>query len=221
LTIDYVPKQGRNLDMAFHTRAVMLLDGDLSWCQEVTIRLSAEHIASRWGSTPACVQRLSESTRFDAVLLDVDTLGAGTARVLVRDLVCSTPAPVVVAWGGSLDASAGFALGRLGVRLLLARRPRPSEVMDVLTHALSTPPTFEPQIRGLVGHFSLGRVVGTVRHLLAEQALGLKFDNRTHAAELLHVSRQAVQQLLRRHPSVRPKKRSPRASPVSRVRRAG
>jgi DNA-binding NtrC family response regulator len=48
-----------------------------------------------------------------------------------------------------------------------------------------------------VGHESLQRVQASVKRAMVERALALAADNRTNAARLLGVSRQAVQQMIR------------------------
>jgi DNA-binding NtrC family response regulator len=49
----------------------------------------------------------------------------------------------------------------------------------------------------MVGSQPLHDIVGGVRRVLVEQALALSGGNKTHAAELLQVTRQAVQHMVR------------------------
>jgi hypothetical protein len=140
-----------------------------------------------------------DTGHFDAALFDVRALPAPEWYHTLERLTSSSPAPVLVAWGDDLTAFDGFHLGRLGVRLLLPRRPAPEQAHRVLREALDARPAFDPHVRAIVGHAPLVEVVDRVRRLFLDQGLGLKRDDRSKTARLLGVSRQAIQQMIRRN----------------------
>lgn len=132
-------------------------------------------------------------------MFDVRSLTAPDWYRALEPLTSGSPAPVLVAWGDDLSAFDGFQLGRLGVRVLLPHRPTPEQAWTVLTEASRTRPTLAPHIRAAVGHATLPEMVDQVRKLFLDQGLALEREDRSKTARLLGVSRQAIQQMIRRH----------------------
>ncbi|HJL15576.1 MAG TPA: hypothetical protein RMH99_07975 [Sandaracinaceae bacterium LLY-WYZ-13_1] len=179
-------------------RDVLVVHDDDRWCRTVRRRLLARDVEVYGVSTVRGLATALAGDRFDAALFDVRALPAPQWYQAVEPLTKASPAPVVVAWGDELTAFDGFHLGRLGVRKLLPRRPTPDQAWQVLCDAVAFRPPFEPHVRAMVGHERVGDVVDEVRGLFLDQGLGLNRDDRSKTARTLGVSRQAVQQMIRR-----------------------
>jgi DNA-binding NtrC family response regulator len=79
--------------------------------------------------------------------------------------------------------------------------PKPlhrDSLSSVIQAALEEPPPLDALASSFVGYASLPDVQGRVRKAMLDQAMALSEGNRSRAAELLGVSRQAVQQSLHR-----------------------
>lgn len=198
-------------------RHVLIVSHHRAWCAAVSDVLWARGVGARSVSSAQAVCAAVETARFDAALLDVRTLPAPAWFHALTTLAHASPAPAVVAWGDRLTSAEGFELGRWGARKLLPRRPRPAEVEAVIAAALQRPPAIEPHLRAYVGHDSLPRMVDRVRALFLDQALGVSRGARPGAAQILGVSRQALQQALRRRE--RAVEASPRRWPMVSVLR--
>lgn len=179
-------------------RHVLVVHDDEAWTRGVAARL-AEHEAELHGARSLhALDAALDARAFDAALFDVRALRSPDWYHALERLGTSSPAPVTVAWGEDLSAYDGFHLGRLGTRLLLPRRPSPDRVWMVLREAVNARPAFDPHVRGMVGHAALSDVVERVRRLYLDQGLGLEREDRSKTARLLGVTRQAVQQMIRR-----------------------
>ncbi len=190
------------MTMPLAIRDVMLLHHELDWCESVSAHLAAEGIATRFCDTRGCVDRCLRSGAFDVALVDFDTFGPRLALEVIERLAHAAPAPAIVAWARRIRPEHAFELGRLGVRKLLQARPRPAKAFEIVSDALAAPLNIEPNLRTLVGHVELIPLMSEVRRVVHTQALGLMRDNQAHAAELLGVTRQAVQQMVRRYAPV-------------------
>jgi len=188
--------------------------------RRVTRRLAERDVSAHAASTLRTVDLALEDTSFDAALLDMRALPAPDWYRAIERLTASSPAPVLVAWGDALTAFDGFHLGRLGVRLLLPRRPPAEQAWTVLREAQRARPAFEPHVRAIVGHAPLADVIDRVRRLFLDQGLGLKRDDRSKTARLLGVTRQAIQQMIKRHAEARDEPARPTELPALRKRRA-
>jgi DNA-binding NtrC family response regulator len=107
------------------------------------------------------------------------------------------PTPAIIAISGRADATEAFALGRIGVRGYLGKPLNLTRFTAVIESVLESSPVLDPHIVALVGHKPFHLILNTVRRVLAEQALALSGGNKTQAAELLSVTRQAVQHMIR------------------------
>jgi DNA-binding NtrC family response regulator len=106
------------------------------------------------------------------------------------------PVPHLLAMIEDASFDEAFALARKGVRHCLAKPISLDELRDTALRAVA-PPTLGPLAAQCVGAQSLHDVIAGVRHAMLEQALARAKGNRTVAAEMLGITRQAVQQMLR------------------------
>lgn len=195
---------------------MLLVCEDARWCRAVTERLRAHELEVWRAESLKGVRYALELAPIDAVLFDVRSLPAPAWFEAVELFGRTSPAPTVVAWGHELTPYEGFQLARLGVRQLVARRPTPEQARGVLAQATAARPVLEPHIRAHVGHEPLPDVIDRVRELFFDQALALTRGHRTRAAQLLGVTRQAVQQRVRSRESA---EESTPAWPSVKVRR--
>jgi DNA-binding response OmpR family regulator len=154
-----------------------------------------------WGNTVVWTTTLAEGLAVaesgpDIVILDVG-LPDGSGVTLAERLSQRRPAPIMIAMSGRASASEAFALGALGVRGYLSKPVSFSELVATIDSILERAPDLSPLLVASVGRRKFQDVQEQVRRTMTEQALALANGNRTEAARLLGVTRQAVQQLIR------------------------
>ncbi len=135
----------------------------------------------------------------DAVLLDV-TLPDGTAFDVLDAIRRREPAPLVVAISGTATPPDAFRLAECGVRAYLQKPFGMTEIRDALRTAARDAPDLVPHLRTTVGRRPLRDVESGVRDRLVREALARSAGSRSAAARLLKISRQHLQQILRRRP---------------------
>lgn len=140
--------------------------------------------------------QLLATHRVSLVILDVrlrNESGIDVAAFATRLI----PAPVVVAVSGAASPGEAFALAQQGVRAYIPKAELASR-MDELVHIMSAAPPLEPLVKAQVGVRSVRQVQEAVRDTMLDQALALEQGNLAGAAKRLGVTRQAVQQMMRR-----------------------
>lgn len=135
------------------------------------------------------------------VLLDV-RLSDGTGIDVAETASKLMPAPLVVAFSGEASAGEAFRLAQLGVRQYLQKPFRLEELDEAIMAAQAGPPVLQPHIAGAVGHLELSTLKSQVRYTMVRQALALTGGNRSAAARMLGVSRQALQHIVRHDASL-------------------
>jgi DNA-binding NtrC family response regulator len=132
----------------------------------------------------------------DLMIVDV-RLPDGDAFSLVELAARAKPSPVVVAVSGEASPEEAFRLGQLGVRAYVAKPFSVESLSAEVEAALRAAPKLEPWVAACVGQTSMRDLQSEVRRVMIDQAIALAEGNRSGAARLLHVSRQAVQQVMR------------------------
>ncbi len=132
----------------------------------------------------------------DLVIIDVRLPDDSAFNVLdsAADL---SPAPVIVAMSGKASPDEAFRLAQLGVRAYLAKPFSIQELADSVEAARNNAPNLEPLITASVGRVPMRELQNEVRRVMVKEALAQTEGSRSGAARLLHVTRQAVQQILR------------------------
>ncbi len=106
------------------------------------------------------------------------------------------PVPLMLVISGEATPLETFRLAKAGVAAYIPK-PINLETFTALIEAvIDSVPDIAPHISGLVGKSSYIDVLRKVRRTMLEQALAKTAGNRVHAARLLDISRQAVQQLI-------------------------
>ena len=132
----------------------------------------------------------------DLILLDV-MLPDGDAFTVLEQALKLTPSPIRIALSGAAKPEEAFRLARYGVRRFLQKPVSLAEIWNAVCEANEAPPDIAPLVQESVGHVSLKDLTGSVRTVAIRQALAIARGNRTGAARILQVTRQAVQQMLR------------------------
>lgn len=130
------------------------------------------------------------------LVLDIG-LPDGRGLAVAEEAVRRRPTPAIIAISADITPREAFQLGKLGVRGFVEKPLRLTSVMATIETVLAEAPRIEPHLVGLVGTRPFHEILAGVRAVLAEQALAMSGGNRTKAAELLSVTRQAVQQMIR------------------------
>jgi DNA-binding NtrC family response regulator len=139
----------------------------------------------------------------DLMIVDV-RLPDDTALGVIEAASKVSPVPLKVAISGEASPEEAFELARRGVRAYLPKPFTLQELSDAVMDASREIPELELLVAELVGHVPMREVQGHVRKVMVEQALTLSSGSRSGAARLLDVTRQAVQQMVRRaQPSTR------------------
>jgi DNA-binding NtrC family response regulator len=154
-----------------------------------------------WGANAQCVRTLHDAIAacaqpFELLVLDAH-LPDGSGVTLAEFASRMRPAPLVFAVTSRSAASEAFRMAQLGA---VAHLQKPATVEDLtvtLDQVLSRPPEFMPHLIAAVGRVNFREVLDRVRRAMAEQALAMAAGNKTGAARLLGITRQAVQQLIR------------------------
>lgn len=154
-----------------------------------------------WGAEVTLATTLAFATDvldrgFELVILDVG-LPDGSGVSLAEKAATLRPAPLIVVFSGNATAEEAFRLGQLGVRGYLGKPVTLSDFAATIESMMAAAPDLAPFLVATVGKQPFQDVLAGVRRTMAEQALAVTGGNRTGAAKLLGVTRQAVQHLIR------------------------
>ncbi len=151
---------------------------------------------SEAGTAAEAKSLLSEPPPPDLLIIDVHLPDETAFEVL--DLASRiSPAPIGVAMSGKASPEEAFRLAQVGVRAYLAKPLSASDLESAVDAAFHEPPRLEPLIPACVGHIPMRELQRQVRSVMVKEALARTEGNRSGAARLLDVSRQAIQQILR------------------------
>jgi len=176
-------------------RRVLIVEDDRALC------LALARLARSWGTEVLQAHSVAEARPLmakqpDLVITDVK-LPDGDAFSLVEAAQHAKPAPVVVAMSGAASAEEAFRLGQLGVRAYVAKPFSVESLSAEVEKALRALPSLEPLVNAVVGQMPLRDFQDKTRRMLIDQALALAEGSLSGAGRLLHISRQAVQQVVR------------------------
>lgn len=186
---------GRLVSSALERLKVVIVEDD------AVLRRALSRALRDWGAQVTEAESVTTALaclaqRPELVVLDVrlpDGSGIDVARAALR----THPVPLMVAMSGEASASEGFELAQVGVCGYLSKPLVFEDFMATLDAVLQSPPDLGPHLTPQVGRRPFQEIQAAVRRSMVEQALSLSGGNRTGAARLLKVSRQAVQQMIR------------------------
>lgn len=146
------------------------------------------------GSVASALELLPSG--FDLVLLDIglpDGSGVDVAAAASKWL----PAPLIIVLSGEATPQEAFALAQFGVVRFLSKPCSPRKLMLAVEHVTRANVNYEALLKTSVGRRDLREVQETVRRTMVREALAITGGNRSEAAKLLRVTRQAVQKFVR------------------------
>lgn len=171
---------------------------------DVAVRAAIARIIEGWGdleileagTAGEAKALLVDGLKPDFILIDVRLPDESAFCLLeaIRDL---SPRPILVAMSGKASADEAFRLAAYGVRAYLAKPFSIQEFTTAVQTACKQVPDIEPLITAQVGRVPMRDLQRDVRRVMVKEALARTQGSRSGAARLLHVSRQAVQQILR------------------------
>jgi len=133
---------------------------------------------------------------YDLLLLDV-RLPDGSGVRVAEAAAATSPSPFIVVVSGEASPEEAFRLAQLGAILFLSKPFSLDELRAAIELVHVARVKLEPIVRAYVGKANLRDVQEDVRRAMVEQALALANGNRTVAARLLRVTRQALQKIIR------------------------
>jgi len=175
-----------------------------------SLRDAVVRIAEGWGAEvlvagtiPEAQAILSRPPPPELILVDV-RLADGSALPVIDEAARLSPAPVIVAISGKASPDEAFELAQRGVRRYLRKPFSIQELRDTVEAACSKAPELQPLISAWVGRVPMRELQQEVRRVMVNEALAQTEGNRSGAARILHVTRQAVQQMVQSQKSTRP-----------------
>jgi DNA-binding NtrC family response regulator len=156
------------------------------WGAQVAVAGSAAEAADRLAIPPAP----------DLLIVDV-RLSDGSAFGVIDAASQLSPAPRVVAMSGKASPDEAFKLAQSGVCSYLPKPFSIDELASAIEMAREDPHSLKPLIAACVGRVPMRELQREVRRLMVDEALARADGSRSGAARLLHVTRQAVQQIIR------------------------
>jgi len=171
---------------------------------DADLRASLARVLRGWGATvveagtAAEAKALLAETSPDLVLIDV-RLPDSSALEVLDSMAGRQAAPPVIAMSGVASADEAFDLGQRGVSAYLAKPFALASLAEAVESACCRPPDLEPMLRSTVGRVGIRDLQRRVRDVMLRQALAISRGNLSSAARLLGVTRQAIQQMAKRH----------------------
>jgi DNA-binding NtrC family response regulator len=165
------------------------------------VRQTIFEVAAEWQVTPFEAENAQTACtalkcRPDLLFVNV-RLPDASGMTVIEAALSIRPIPAMIAISDDASPKEAFELARLGVHAYLAKPLSPDEIRatkEAIVRQRSIVPVFAA---ARVGRETLQDVQAGVRKAMVEQALAMTAGNRTEAARLLGVSRQAVQQMIR------------------------
>jgi DNA-binding NtrC family response regulator len=144
----------------------------------------------------AALAVLEKEPVFDLLLLDV-RLPDGSGVTIAERAVAHYPLPKIIALSGEATAPEAFKLAHLGVVRFLAKPFALAELLAAIENERLDQERLAPIVRACVGRADLRDVQDGVRRTMVAEALAQSNGNRSEAAKLLRVTRQAIQKIIR------------------------
>lgn len=171
---------------------------------DAALRTAIARILTAWGevqiseagTAAEAKELLSRPPPPDLMIIDV-RLPDDSAFGILDIAAKLSPAPIVVAMSGKASPDEAFRLAQRGARKYLHKPFSIQELTSTVEAARRDAPAIEPIISAWVGRVPMRDLQREVRRVMVTEALALTEGSRSGAARLLHVTRQAVQQMLR------------------------
>ena len=171
----------------------------------VPLRRAMARLVEGWGAEALEAGTSSEALELlahgpDLIVADI-CLPDGSSIDVLRATLDLKPEPLKIGISGAATMDEAFALPSLGVRDFLSKPFTLLELEEVVERAATRPPEIATIARAAVGKVPMLEMQSRVRHAMIDEALAKKRGNKSGAAGLLGISRQAVQQVARDRPA--------------------
>lgn len=133
----------------------------------------------------------------DAIILDV-ALPDGDGASLLPDIRALESLPHVIAISGAATPVEAFRLAQGGVRAFLPKPLDLAQLEALWSETIASPPGLNAALRASVGGMALHTLEDLVRDTVVDEALARANGSIRGASKLLHISRQLLQQILRK-----------------------
>ena len=174
---------------------VLVVEDDVSLCDAIAQVVAP--LASMVLQAHTLASALEHLKRAPGLIISDIRLPDGSGMAVVDAASALSPVPVTLAISGEATPAEAFELARRGVRGYLQKPLRLPELRDAIHEALRSPADLKVCAIAQVGHRAIRQAQEDLRRAMVEQACALAGGNRTSAARMLQVSRQAVQQMIR------------------------
>ncbi len=179
------------------TESVLIVDDDEDVAAGIRAALAGRVDRIEAATDAASARAKLDGWTPDALILDL-VLPDGSAFDVLERVRSRNPTPVVLVISGRAGPDDAFRLGRLGVDGFIEKPFGPAALRSALAAAFAAVPDIRCQLRGMVGRRPLHDVEEETRDTMLREALAKSRGSRRGAARLLAVSRQLIQQMLRR-----------------------
>ena len=198
-----------------NSRRILLVEDDRLLLRALQRDLkSADYIVLAASSLDEAERILHDGHDIDGVVTDV-TLPDGTCMPIVKRALQRVAPPFIVVITGTATLQTVFELAQMGAVALLEKPFTTSQLQEALKKGDASRNDRQIDAKKLIGRRSLQEVLDDVRTEMTNEALVKADGNKTKAAKMLGVSRQAVQQITR----PKPKKQKPEKAAKPRRRK--
>ncbi len=176
---------------------LLVVDDDPSLVRALVDALSPWANEHRSCGTAEAAFRLLVDWKPELVVLDFK-LPDGTALSVLERCEALSPRPIIIGISGSAAPDETFRLAHQGVSAFLAKPLDWNELSATVERVLNSPPNAEPLVRNAVGKVGLKEMQSHVRGAMLDEALARSGGSLSRAAQLLGVTRQALQNIIKR-----------------------
>jgi DNA-binding NtrC family response regulator len=187
---------GSDSTLAASFRRALVVDPDAAALHSLCAELSDGYHVIVEGARDARRAMRVLSLGFDLMFIDVGLRDASALQV-VEAAFTQRVSPAVLAMGQAPDAESVFALAKAGVRAYLSKPVQMAQIQACLA-PLDLNFAARRMLRPFVGHLGMKDIQTYVREALVREALDRSGGSRRSAAQLLGVTRPAIQRWLRR-----------------------
>lgn len=178
-----------------HIRRILLVEDDVAVRNGIRRALrSTGHTIVEAPTLAAALELLP--TGFDLVLLDVG-LPDGSGIDVAVAASKSVPAPLIVAMSGQATAQEAFGLAQLGVVQFVTKPFSVDQLLRAIERITEADLRFQALVKTYVGRQTLRELQAGLRNTMVQEALAMTSGNRSEAAKLLRITRQAIQKFIR------------------------
>jgi DNA-binding NtrC family response regulator len=176
------------------TMAALVLEEDATLRAELAEALRRRSYDVIEASASSDVPSVRSRRSFELAVLDVSH---PDRRGYAKQLASISPIPILIVLSSNASAREAFEIARMGARAYLPKPFALSAFECTLDEVHEAPPSVGRNAAANVGHRGLHDVQLEVRRSMLRQALAMACGNKTEAARMLRLTRQAIQAMLR------------------------